>query len=172
MNFRKLDEGRYVITDAELGIEFHVDRLRRERGELIGELTVSCGILGAKTIDGNLSSGSFNYTSVQARSQRAKLLGERARTGGKVDWLERLEEVCQRVSTEERQGDPGVILADFPKSLKTECQDFDVLGLQFPRRHTTIFFGDGGTGKSEIAMKIACELESQGVHVRVPRLGT
>ena len=104
MNFSKLDDGRYAITDAELGIEFHVDRLRRERGgDLVGELTVACGILGAKVFDGNLSSGGFNFSSVQARSQRAKLLAERARTGGKVDWLERLEEVCQRVTSDERQ---------------------------------------------------------------------
>ena len=166
MNFRKLDEGRYVFTDADHGIEFHVDRLRRERGgELIGELSVACGILGAKAIDGILSAGSFNYSSVPARAQRAKLLGERARTNGKIDWLERLEEVCQRVTIEDRSGDPGVLLANVPRPSADEADDHDVLGVKVPQRHGAIVFGDGGAGKSELAMMIAIELERRGIHV-------
>jgi hypothetical protein len=165
VNFRKVDEGRYVFTDADNGIEFHVDRLRRERGgELIGELSVACGILGAKVIDGVLSAGSFNYSSVPARAQRAKLLGERARTNGKLDWLERLEEVCQRVTLEDRSGDPGVVLANVPRPSAEEADDHDVLGIKVPQRHGTIVFGDGGTGKSELAMMIAIELERRGIH--------
>jgi hypothetical protein len=165
VNLRRLDEGRYVFTDADHGIEFHVDRLRRERGgELIGELSVACGMVGAKAIDGILSAGSFNYSSVPARAQRAKLLGERARTNGKIDWLERLEEVCQRVTIEDRSGDPGVVLADVPRPSAVASEDFDILGVRLPKRHGTILFGDGGSGKSEFAMKVAIDLEQRGVH--------
>jgi hypothetical protein len=164
--YRKVDDGRYIFTDADHGLEFHVDRLRRERGgELVGELSVACGILGARVVDGILSSGSFNFSSVPTRAQRAKLLGERARTNGKVDWLERLEEVCQRVTLEDRAGDPGVVLADVPRPAAEDVEDYDVLGFRLPQRHGTIAFGDGGAGKSEPAMKVAIELERAGIHV-------
>ena len=43
MIFRTLGEGQYALAEPDHGIEFTVDRLRRERGELIGELSVACG---------------------------------------------------------------------------------------------------------------------------------
>jgi len=58
MNVTKVDDARFVFTEVDLGIEFHVDRLRRERsGDLVGELTVACGILGAKVFDGDKEVG-------------------------------------------------------------------------------------------------------------------
>ena len=94
--FRTIGEGHYHVAFPDHGIEFDVDRLRRDRHELHGELAVSCGIIGARAIDGVLSIGSFNISSPRMRQERAKLLAERARTNGKIDWLGMLEEVCQR----------------------------------------------------------------------------
>ena len=97
----------YVITDTDHGIEFHVDRLRRDRhaGDLVGELSVYCGILGAKVLDNNsLSAGRFNFSSLETRSRHARFLAERARTNGKIDWLQQLEEVCQLTLS---RGTPG-----------------------------------------------------------------
>ena len=38
----------YLIADPETGIEYRISRLRRERsGDLIGELSVSSGLIGA-----------------------------------------------------------------------------------------------------------------------------
>jgi hypothetical protein len=50
---------------------------------------VACGIIGARAIDGVLSIGSLNISSPRMRQERAKLLAERARTNGKIDWLGR-----------------------------------------------------------------------------------
>src|SRR5262245_1819729 len=72
-------DGHYQLTFADRGIEFDVDRLRRERHELFCELSVACGIVGARAIDGVLSVGTFNLSSPSAAQQRAKLLAERAR---------------------------------------------------------------------------------------------
>jgi hypothetical protein len=163
VNF-KAHADSYVITDASNGIEYHVAGLHRERsGELIGELRVACGIIGARAIDGVLSEGSFNFGSVPARSQRAKLLTERARTGGKIDFLAHLEEVCQRVNAAERTGKPGVLL----RTVKPAPPDdlYDISGWRFPRRHLTITFGPGGTMKSYLLLWVLGTLAKSGVSV-------
>jgi hypothetical protein len=41
-NFSILAEDRYQLAVPELGTVLEVDRLRRDHGELIGELSVSC----------------------------------------------------------------------------------------------------------------------------------
>ena len=112
---KRLDEDAYVLTDPAHGIEFHVDHLRRERHELVGELRVACGMLGTRAIDGVLSHAAFNFSSAQTRSQRARLLGERARTNGKVDWLGLLEECCQHVLHADRSGQPAILLRTVPR---------------------------------------------------------
>ena len=64
-------------------------------GDLIGDLSVSSGLVGAHDVDGVLSEGSFNFSSVPARAQRAKLIAQAARTNGKINFLQQLEEVCK-----------------------------------------------------------------------------
>lgn len=160
--FRVIADGQYHLAFPETGIEFNVDYLRRERNELICELAVSCGIVGAKVIDGCLSIGTFNVSSPQARSARAKLLAERARARG-IDWHSMLEELAQRVLRAERTGDPSILLRDVPD---TEVdQEHDILGLRLPKSHPSILFGDGGTMKSFLSMKVAAELAEAGLRI-------
>ena len=64
---------RYQLVFPHSGIQFEVDRLRRQRNELIGELTVRCDLPGARAVNGCLTVGDFNFSSVRARSDRAKL---------------------------------------------------------------------------------------------------
>jgi hypothetical protein len=105
MIFQAIDGEGYHAAHAETGIEFRIERLRRERHELVGELSVSAGTLtSTRAIDGILSAGTFNFSSPRARQERAKLLAERARTNGKLDWHGLLEEMCQRVLSAERTG--------------------------------------------------------------------
>lgn len=156
----------YVITDAEHGIEFHVDRLRRDRyaGDLVGELRVYCGILGAKVLENNsLSAGRFNFSSLDARSKHARFLRERARTDGTLDWLQRLEEVCQVTLDAERRGEPAVLLRAVPRPAPDD--EHDVGGLRAPKAHQTIWFGDGGTCKSYLGLHYAIEVARRGINV-------
>ena len=164
MIVKRLDDDAFVLTDATLGIEFHVDHLRRDRHELVGELRVACGMLGTKAIDGVLSHASFNFSSAQSRSQRARLLGERARTNNKVDWLGLLEEACQHVLQADRTGQPAVLLRTVLRP--TPDDEFDVDGLRAPKHHPTIWFGDGATFKSYLALHLASEIERR-YHVHV-----
>ena len=163
MIFRAMEHA-YSLASAETGIEFYVDRLRRERHELIGELSVSAGMLSSsRAIDGVLSAGSFNLSNPRARAERANLLGERARTNGKIDWHGMLEEVCQRILTAERTGQPSIVLRDVPRPAADLHHVLD--GFQVPQQHGTILFGDGGTAKSYFALYLLGSLASVGWRV-------
>jgi hypothetical protein len=163
--FRTLDDGRYSAAFADHGVEFYTDRLRRDRNqEIVGELTVTCGILGSRAIDGPLTAGTFNFSNLRQRDEWARRLGQRARTGNKIDWFGFLEAVCQRVQAAERDDQaPAIRLREVP--LRTAEQEFEVLGLTFPRAHATIPFGDGGACKSLLALRAASELAADGTRV-------
>ncbi len=160
---RVLGEGHYRVVFPETGIEFTVDRLRRERHELVGELSVACGIAGARVVDGVLSVGTLNLSNPGAAHQRARLLADRARTSG-IPWGDMLEEVRQRVLAEERKGAPSIDLRTVSAQSSTEAE-YEICGLSLPADHATILFGDGGTGKSLLALRILSELAASGRRV-------
>ena len=149
------------VADFPNGIRFQVDRLRRDRQELIGELTVKMAT--DRAVNGCLITGDFNFSSVRARQDRAKLLQQRANTNGSVDWFKLLEEFCQRVFQAEREGDPAIDLRTFPKPAADDELAID--GLALPRRHPSIIFGDGGTSKSLLALMILGRLAQRGLNV-------
>ncbi|MEK7992572.1 MAG: DnaB-like helicase N-terminal domain-containing protein, partial [Planctomycetota bacterium] len=160
--FVALRDDRYRLTLPSLGIIFEVDRLRRDRHELIGELCVRCNLPGARTFDASLSIADFNLSSARARSDRAKLLADRANTRD-LDWAALLEEFSQRVLQADRAGQPAV---DLRELAKPEADDaIRVEGLVLPRRHPTILFGDGGAAKSYTALWLAGRLAERGMAV-------
>ncbi len=153
----------HKLRCPEIGTTFEVYRIRRERHELVGELMVRCNLPGAKTVNGCLVTGDFNFSSVRARQDRAKLLKERSHTNGDVDWYGLLEEFTQGVFEREREGDPAINIWDIP--IPEKVDDFSVDGIALPRKHPAILFGDGGSAKSYIALYIAGKLGLQGVKV-------
>lgn len=154
-------EGHHHFDFPKIGIGIDVDRLRRERHELVGELAVRSTLPGSKTVNGYLSIGDFNFSSVRARSDRAKVLSERGNAKD-LDWLGLLEEVCQKVLQQERAGTPAVDLRTLPKA---EINDYCIDGFVFPKRHPSILFGDGGTGKSYVALYLAGNMAMTGLNV-------
>lgn len=161
--FSALSDDRYTFSLPALGVVFEIDRLRRERHELMGELRVRCDLPGAKTYDGTLSIADFNLSSARARSERAKMLAERAETGKEIDWTALLEEFCQRVLKADRTGKPAVDLRSLPAPAPDD--DFQVEGLQLLRRHPVILFGDGGAAKSYFGLYLAGRLAERGMKV-------
>lgn len=159
--FRQTEEGGYLLTFVEHETEFLAERLRWDRDELFGQLSVSCGLVGARTIDGSLSAGTFNFSSPRARRERAKDLSERARA--KLDFIAMLEELCQRILKAERRGTPAVILRDVPRPNPDD--EHDVNGFRFPKHHGTIAFGDGGTLKSYHTLQTLGTLAQRGLRV-------
>ena len=160
--FNGVSEVRYVFAIPDLQLAFDVDRLRRERHELKGELAVRCGLAGARAVNGDsLSVADFNLSSARARTERARHLGKLA-DATEIDWDRLLEEFCQRVLTAEREGKPAVLLREFPRPVDDHL---DVDGVRLHRRHPVILFGDGGTAKSYTALYLAGQLQNRGLRV-------
>jgi len=137
-----------------LGLVFDVDYLRRDRHQLHGELTVGRG-------EQILAAGDFNFSSVRARTERARYL--ESRTSMKLDWTGMLEELAQRVLAAEREGEPAVSLREIP--CPTPDDTLTVEGLPLLARHPVIWFGDGGTAKSYLALYVAGQLAKRGHRV-------
>ncbi len=165
-HFREIGEQRYVLEILPIGIKFEVDRLRRERGELVGELTVTIDpkrFKNARAYAGVISVGDLNFSSVQARSTRSKLLADRA-DAAHLDWFGMLEEFCIRTVQTERAGKPASILADI-KVIEEKVEEWDVLGLPILSELPMVLFGDASSGKSYLAMFIAGTLAQLGINV-------
>ena len=160
--FVRVGEGHYRMTLEYAGISLEVDRLRRERHQLNGELLVRCDLPGARTYDGVLSLADFNLSSATVRQRHAKLLEVRSEAKA-IHWDSLVEEFCQRVLVADRAGQPATQLRDYPKP--TGEDDFDVEGVRLLRRHPVIAFGDGGGAKSYTGLYLAGRLEQRGVHV-------
>lgn len=165
-DFVDVGEGLYRVEVPDLGIVLHVDRLHRDRGDLIGELTVTCNLAGARrlTDEDVISAATFNLSSIRARQDRASYLGMRSQLpSDQFDWYGAIEYLCIRVIAAERTGQPAVLLRDVPKP--SHDYAWQVHGLPILREQPMCLFGDGGTGKSLQALSIAGELAEQGVPV-------
>jgi hypothetical protein len=161
--FQCLGEGHYQFATGSLDILIEVDRLRLERRELVGQLTVYCQLAGVSMIEGKLSDATFNLSRLRDRRELAQWLAQRAKTGELVDWTGLLEEFCQRVLQAEREGNAAIDLRTLPP---TQPEPFhEVLGLRLPARNLAIPFGAGGCGKTWLADIVAAELTRRGERV-------
>lgn len=164
MIFTAICDGDYRAAVPEYQIEFRVTRLRFDRHELHGELTVCCGLSGARVFDdATLSTSTMNFSSAQTRTVHGKRLAERARTAGKVDWTGLLEELSVRVLAAERAGQPAILLNRLPAAAVEPVLTLD--GYRLYPRQQAIDFGDGGSGKSLFALWRGGRLEAQGERV-------
>jgi hypothetical protein len=163
-HFRVRGDQRYSLECLPAGIVFDVDRLRRTSHELWGELqvTVPSTFHSAKTVDGVLVIGDMNFSSVQARQTRSKLLAERAGVEA-LDWYGYLEEFATKVISAERLGSPEVNLRSVPRPAPDRM--FTIDGVELPQHHPTIVFGDGGTAKSYLCLYWAGRLMQGGAKV-------
>jgi hypothetical protein len=155
-------DGRYILGVGPVEIE--IDRLRRKWDELIGQLTVRCSLAGARTIapDNTISAADFAVSNLRARQERASLLMKRSQAPT-IDWFGLLEEFCARVLTAERTGQPAVHLRDLARPAADA--DFEIDGLRLLAQHPVIWFGDGGAGKSLLALYCAGQLARRGLRV-------
>lgn len=161
-DFEALGADRYRFRIPSFAITLEVDRLRRERQELLGELSVLRGVSGAHAAGGALSIADFNLSSARARQDRAKLLAQRSQTET-LDWVGVIEEFCQRVSAADRNGKPAVDLRTLSKPASDDTLKID--GLSLLRRHPSIIFGDGGAAKSYTCLYLAGRLAERGMRV-------
>jgi KaiC/GvpD/RAD55 family RecA-like ATPase len=145
----------YTMLVPELATELAVDRLARRSGEVHGELTVSCGLPGTRSVDGHLHQARFNLSSTTARGTLAKVLVQRSGATD-IDWQDLLEDFCRRVLMAERQGEPIEYVGDRPQRIAPAWR----LDPLLPSDKPTILYGEGGTGKSTLATAIAVSVET------------
>ena len=160
--FCQVGDGSYQLTVRSLGIQFTVDRLRRERHELIGELAVACALAPSRAVDGYLSIADMNLSSAHARNTRAKLLALRSDTLD-IDWDSLLEELCVRTINAERLGSPARELSTYERGGVNAL--LDINGWPWLRDHPMITFADGGGLKSYLALYGVGVLSQRGMRV-------
>ena len=163
-DFKAFGDDRYRLTIADIGVTLEIDRLRRDHHELIGELSASCDLPGAKTVNGTLSIADFNLSSARARQDRAKLLTLRSDTREHLDWTAVIEEFCQLVLQADRNGQPAVDLRTLERPNRDDVM-LEVEGLTLPRHHPSVLFGDGGAVKSYEALYFAGRIAEKGISV-------
>lgn len=159
----RVGEGRYEIGWPDMGVVCHVSQLHRGRDhDLFGELTVTTTLPGARVVEGVLSSASMNFSSQTARVARAGFLRDRSGVVD-IDWTGLVETVSLVVIKAEMAGEPIKPLAEH--NLPEAQESWEVSGIPILRRHPMILFGDGGVGKSTIALWIGAKLASRGIRV-------
>jgi hypothetical protein len=165
--FELVGEQHYRMTVTSAGIVMDLDRIRRDREGMTGELQVSVRGLfpSAKHFRGGIINiGDLNLSSVQARGTRAKLLGERSGDRD-IDWYGILEEFVTEIMTKERDGDPSVGLIDVPLSPAVDDQTWMVEGMPLLAELPLVLFGDAASVKSYIALWLAGTLAQRDLPV-------
>ena len=154
-------DGCYALSLP--GIVLQVDRLRRDRGTLSGELIVRCTLPGARPVDdrGTISAGEFTLSGLRARQDRANNLAKRSGNDA-IDWYGLLEELCLRVIQAERTGEPGVYLRDVPPPAPDRMIEI-IPGFPLLLDDPALLFADGGSLKSLIALYTGGKLEAHGI---------
>lgn len=139
--------GIYTFNwDEPTFIRMHVDHVNAESrsGEVGAEIRV---VSTAPGIEGHLHQGRFTLTGTQSRATVAKHLGTRT-PGRDIDWGGLIEYVSVKVLEAFRTGEPAILLRDAQEPEDDgHLLDPIVLG-----RHPTMWFGDGGSTKSLLAL--------------------
>ena len=137
--------GIYQLTWQE-GIAAQVTRLREHRdGRVTAELTVTTSLPGYQPY---LAQSLFNLSSIRSRTEMAKTLTGRCSV---IGWEEALEQLCFIILQMLRRGEP----------IKEIWTSDDIRPLQYllypliPLNMPTTIYGEGGTGKSYLALLFA-----------------
>ena len=140
-------EDRYRFGWPSIGIEVVLDRITDGRSGLVGEISVD------STGSGKLHSPSrFNVLTQTARSQLARQLTER---DAFTDWTAVLEQVCALTIERWREGEPAIDLREVHAGAARWVYEPWV-----EHGGPTTLFGDGGGGKSTLALILAVSVAS------------
>lgn len=148
-------QGVYTCSWGEpIDVTFEFDMLRTETrtGDLTGEVTVR---LTRPGFERTLHQARVTLTGTQSRATLAKHLHGRA-AELELDWHGLLEDATLRTIAAYRAGDSPLVLRDAPAP--------EVAGWLLPplalARHPVVLYGDGGTGKSYIALAAALSIHA------------
>ncbi len=157
VEFSRLGLG-YRMHLPLLRTTFDVTGLKRSGGDLMCDLTIKTEWPGARTYNGILFMARYNITAVTSRSTTGKYIVARVPSApaDELDWTGYLERLCHHVMTSERQGEPVRDVGAQPIEVETVPLIYPLL----PAGKATVLFGDGGTGKSYMAVAMAVSVKT------------
>ncbi len=139
-----LDFYRFAWPDD--GVQIDVTRLEEGRAGLQCELAVSNDL-------GHLREGRFNLSAPNTRAQWTRALGDRMPD---LDWYGKLEYVCHHSIKRWREGDPPTDLRTVDLRQRNRWLYKPFVEYAGP----TIFFADGGTGKSMFVLTVGISIST------------
>lgn len=143
--------GLYTVRVPRHHVVLTFDRLQETRGAIHTELSVTLGT--TVLLDGV----DLALKSDDSQKKHARTLADFAKV---IPWKMLLQKACSLVLKRYRVGDPGVTL---DRSTPIEPLTYALNPLVFKNK-TTILYGDGGLGKSTLALLVAM-LVSLGLSV-------
>lgn len=185
--FQHLDDDgqRRLAERATLGYEFRAehgifttdwpdpayarvdfDLLRTERsGDLTGEATVRMTGPGAGR---HVHTARMTLTGTRSRAEVAKQCHARARELTAEDWDGIIEVACVRTIEAFRTGEPAILMRDAVQPMADGQLVPPFAHAMLPE----IVFGDGGTGKSELALALGASIQSGQAYLGLDVTGT
>ena len=138
----------FFLAWDEMGIGFAVDRLRDTSSGIRAELSIE-SITPGRT--GHLGGPvSIDLLAMRGQSEVANFLAKRVNSQSSDQWQAMVVQACTMVSAAWRKPAPIVDLA----VVERKPVDYLIDGL-VPARESTLFYGDGESGKSMLALRVA-----------------
>jgi hypothetical protein len=131
--------GLYVVRCSSHAVRIEFDRLADQRGGVSAEVTVS---LGATELLGGVDLGLKSDTGQTKLAASLKVLAP------SIPWKLLLQKACSVVLRRHRRGEPPLRLTH---TTQVAPLTYSVKPLVFKHK-TTILYGDGGLGKSTLAL--------------------
>ncbi len=141
-----------VFRAQNIRIEFDLTRTD-SRGETSSEITIYNGSPDP------LHKSRLNLLSTRSKSELANALGRRVAPAD-IPWDEMIEWSSLQALSAHRRGSQPIALADAPDA----PEGGELLGNLVSPTGVTIFFGDGGSGKSQLLQAIAASLH-EGINL-------
>ena len=152
-NFDARNDGTYLVEFPAAYTLFEVSHVRADRDGGIGaEVKVRYTAPGLTKI---ISQSRLSLTGTRARTELAKHL-EKRMAGQKIDWSDLVEQAAVLCLDRYRRGDPATLLRD----ALAPSSDPWLLRPLLRDGQPAILFGDGGNGKSTIALAMAATLQT------------
>lgn len=150
--------GGYESRCPNLGITITAEEIKRKADEMTAFTTIRSTMVGVRTVEDDIVKiGVLNFYAPTSRATWAK--EAKLRCGGEtsdLDWPGFLERFVAQVVAAERVGEP---LVELDKLELAQGNRYLIPGL-VSAEETTIWFGDGGSMKSYLALAAAATIDT------------
>lgn len=145
----RIEGDRYFCLWSDEGIGIGFENIREHSDGLHGEVSIQT-VNGVGEKQGHIHWARLNLSSSSSRQSLSKLLSTRVK-GEPIDWLNLLESACTMTAHAVRAPAPLVDIA----SVTPSRADAYCVAPLLPLHETSILYGDGGSGKSLLALTLA-----------------